>query len=1480
NIEFLGRIDSQIKIRGFRIEPGEIENQLLNYKDVTGAVVISPGDEVGDKHLCAYIVSDKEISIPPLKEYLSHSLPYYMIPSYVIQVDKVPVTVHGKVNRKALPKSLIEKPTAFVAPRDWWEEQMAVLWAEVLGVAKEMLSIDTNFFEIGGQSLKATILTTKIHKALKVKIPLAVVFKTPFIRGLAEYIKKTAPNQAYTTIEPAESKEYDALSPTQKGIYILQRLDPSSTAYHIPFFLEIKGTVDKQRFEEAFRALIKRHGSLRTSFDMVNGEPVQKIHHQVKFEIEYYDLQVKNAGDRCRWEDEGTRGLAPLSIESFDLSVPPLFRVGMIRLQEKRHILMVDIHHIISDGTSINILVEDFAALYLGKELPTPNIQYKDYSQWQNSRQRREIIAKQEMVWLKEFAGELPLLNLPLDFPRPSVQEFVGSSLAFELSPQQTQTVKNFVLKERVTIYMMVLSVFTLLMAKLSGQEDIIVGTPAAGRNHENLQSIVGMFVNTLALRNFPVFHKTFKEFLHSVKEKTLTAFENQDFPFEELVDRLGKGIPRDKGRNPLFDVMVAPQEVQLVEVNAAEIPGLKLEPYNSGIDHHRSAKFDLTLTELETPGQLFFTLVYRTRLFKEETIRRFINYFKKVFTTVVKNPQIRIGEIEIITENEKLQILEEFNDTAAQYPGDKTLHQLSREQVERTPDRIALHGSMDTWRHEGVHITYRELNERSNRLAHVLRERGVKADSIVGIMLERSLEMIVGILGILKAGGAYMPIDPDYPNQRTQYMLTDSKAKFLVTTSSLVKEVEKNFEIVLLDLSLLPSSHLHLPRQYAPATSLAYVIYTSGSTGKPYGVMVEHRNAVNVVWWFDAKYQLDGNTHVLQMSDYTFDPSVNQIFGALTRGAVLYLISKEELVNVGLLRHYIEKHQIHLVNFVPKLLNHLLSTGPKLESIKAVICGGERLDDHIKDNILGIGYRLYNQYGPTEATIDVSMEKCSGAGTGAIIGKPIANVRCYIVDKNNNLSPIGVPGELWIAGAGVARGYLNNPELTFERFLFVSYKSNKSYRPYISKQIYITGDLVRWLSNGSLEFLGRMDYQVKIRGFRVELGEIENQLRRMNGVKDAVVIGREGQRDEKYLCAYIVARENIDMSHIRDELAKRLPLYMIPAFFVPLEEFPLTPNGKVDRKALPEPGPQLQKNNFHNPPRHHMEEKLADIWANVLSGRDVRQVSIGIDDNFFELGGNSLKAIQLISRIHETFNIEIPISLIFKTPFIRSISAHLMQHTFTATEEEIVLSLSPGKTSGENIFCFPPAVGYGIAYMALVPLLDNYSLYAFNYIDDKDKDRDKMEKYVDTIMEIQPQGPYTLLGYSAGGRLCLKAVELLEKQGNQVKDIILLDCYSQRKSLPVDAAEERSREFDDQLKQGLKELGLEPLTDKVMDTMEKYAQYHDTLQESEPAALCANIHLIKAEDKQGQEGFIGWEAFARGEYHEYEGFGIHKEML
>jgi amino acid adenylation domain-containing protein len=1542
NIEFLGRIDSQIKIRGFRIEPGEIENQLLNYKDITAAVVVSPKDEVGDKYLCAYIVSDKEISIPPLKKHLSRLLPYYMIPAYIIQVEEIPLTLHGKVDAKALPKPVIKKSALHQGPRDWWEEQMTLLWSEVLGSVKETLSIDANFFDMGGHSLKATILAAKIHKTFNVKLPLVEVFKQPSIREQAGYIKNAVKDE-YIPITPVEKKEYYDLSSAQKRLYILQRLEPGSTSYNMPQTISLVDETDIKKLEKTFIKLIERHESLRTSFLQVDEKPVQKVHDKVEFEIEYYDLQVTGVGDRNRWRSEGRGGLAPLSLESplpienfilpFDLREAPLLRVGLVKTVENNHILMLDMHHIITDGTAQGILEKEFMALFQEEELPLlapMRLQYKDFSRWQNSEKQTQLLKQQEFYWTKAFADEPPVLNLPTDYPRPLMQSFEGNLVNFVLNENETGTLKNIAKENDTTLYMVVLSLFTILLSKLSGQEDIIVGTPIAARRHADLENIIGMFVNTLAMRNYPTSEKKFNQFLKEVKWRTLEVFENQEYQFEDLVDRVSPG--RDTSRNPIFDVMF-----NLLNQSDYTGPRQDLDdPYKNEqeVYHHRkgTSKFDLYLAAVDMGKRLFFNLEYCTRLFKPATIERIIGYFKTIISSLADNPAIKLAEIEIVTEEEKAAILDMSKGIEEPHDTDTCIHRLFEAQAQKSPDQIALVGVHETHKkHETKYnmsylsyMSYRELNKKSNQLAQRLREKGVKPDTVVGLMMERSIEMIPGILAVMKAGGAYLPIDTEYPASRKKYMLQDSRITLLLTNCEPDRAygfIPANIKII--DISaenIYQGNGMNLPGINKGA-DLLYVIYTSGSTGNPKGVMLEHRNLVNLLG-FQFKYTNIDCTGILQFTPISFDVSFQEIFSALLAGGVLYLVDRETRTNIPALFDVIRKNIIRTL-FLPMSFLRFIFREEEYISlipgcIEHIVTAGEQviISDAFRDYLKSNHIYLHNHYGPSETHVvtTLTLDPEGEIPGRPSIGKPVLNTMIYILDKGKHLVPPGVPGELYIGGAQVGRGYWDRPGLTFEKFclrqpggtlfgknrpreasglprqkLFIKkgpgeriYMSHMSYMSYI----YRSGDLARWLPDGNIEFLGRIDNQVKIRGFRVELGEIQSRLLSYEGIEEAVVIARNSPQDEhdKYLCAYIAAAGGIEKApaaaQLRGYLSQTLPDFMIPSFFVPLEQIPLNPNGKVDRKALPEPGPGLRPGENYAAPRYEMEEKLVEIWTKILADGNKTGLSIGIDDNFFELGGNSLKVIQLISEINKTFNIEVPMGLIFKAPYIRSISAHLMQQTFTANEEEIVLSLSPGNPGSENIFCFPPALGYGIAYMGLVTLLSRHSLYGFNYIEDEDKDRDKMEKYVDAMIEIQPRGPYILLGYSAGGPLCFKAAELLEKQGYQVKDIILLDCYSQRKALPDEVRDERIREFKDGIKQGLQELGLEPMTGKVMDTVEKYGQYHDLLLAREPVPLRANIHLIKAEDKQGQEGYIGWEAFTRGAYRQYEGFGIHKEML
>ncbi|MCU0289179.1 MAG: amino acid adenylation domain-containing protein, partial [Acidobacteria bacterium] len=761
NIEFLGRIDHQIKIRGFRIEVGEIENQLIKHVNIKEAIVVVNEDGLKDKKLTAYIVSSEELLESELREYLQQKLPDYMIPSYFVQLEKIPLTLNGKLDRKALPKPELQAGKYYIAPRDEIEKKLAKIWSEVLDQIS--IGIDDNFFQLGGHSLKATILVSKIHKAFQVNVPLTEIFKTPTIRNLSNYIKASA-KETYLSIEPVEKKAYYSLSSAQKRLYVLYQMDQQGIGYNIPSFLVLTGEVDKEKLEQTFRLLISHHESLRTSFHMINNEPVQKIHDEVEFEIEYKDFATDKHGQ--------TLTFLKNFIISFDLSKAPLLRVGLLKEKGDRHILMVDMHHIISDGTSMNNLIKNFMALYQGKELPGLRINYKDFSNWQNGEKKAESLKNQEEYWLNEFAGEVPGLELPTDYPRPTVQSFEGNRISFEVDKEMTEVLKALTLKTETTLYMLLLALYTVFLSKITGQEEIVVGSPIAGRRHVDLEEIIGMFVNTLAIRNYPLGAKPFSHFLQEVKEKNLKAFENQDYQYEDLVEKVA--LTRDTSRNPLFDTMFVLQNIEIAEIN---IPGLKLTPYPY---ENKTAKFDLTLTAIEVEEKLLFNFSYCTKLFKEETAKRFITYFKKVVNGIIENKDQRISDFEIITEEEKKRILVDFNSTEAGYPKDKTIHQLFAEQAAQTPDYIALHGCMIAWMDGCMDAWMHDCMD--GEVARNLQ------DTIVGIMTERSLEMVIGILGILKSGGAYLPIDPGYPRERIDYMLKDSKTKILITNKSEIR--------------------------------------------------------------------------------------------------------------------------------------------------------------------------------------------------------------------------------------------------------------------------------------------------------------------------------------------------------------------------------------------------------------------------------------------------------------------------------------------------------------------------------------------------------------------------------------------------------------------------------------------------------------------------------------------------------------------
>ncbi|WP_197262107.1 non-ribosomal peptide synthetase [Brevibacillus laterosporus] len=1247
-IEYLGRIDYQVKIRGFRIELWEIEDRLLAYHGIKEAVVVDREDSHGTRSLCAYYVtSGQALEVANLRKHVLAGLPEYMVPSYFVRLESMPLTSNGKVNRKALPepKGTMETGREYIAPRSQLEEQLILIWQAVLGI--ERIGVRDNFFELGGHSLKATALVARIHQQLQVELPLREVFQTPTIEGMAELMSGMEKN-TYASIQPVRERDYYPVSSAQKRLYILQQLEGAEQGYNMPVALLVEGLLDQERFERTIAQLVSRHEALRTSFELVNGEPVQRIHQHAKAEISLLEVEESEVEAKIR-----------TFVRLFNLSLAPLLRAAVLRINPDRHILLLDMHHIISDGVSMNVVVEEFVRLYEGEELPPLRIQYKDYAVWQQDWLQSKRYEAQERYWLEQLSGELPVLELPADHPRPAVKSFKGDQVAFTLNAEITLGLYQVARDNESTLYMVLLAAYSAFLHKYSGQRDILIGTPVAGRPHADLERVMGMFVNTVALRCFPDEEKTFETYLQEVKQTALQAYEHADYPFEELVEKLD--VPRDLSRNPVFDAMFVLQNVKQAKLN---IEGLQLKPYQNEFS---VAKFDLTLSGVEVGETIECSMEYATTLYKRETAERMAKHFEQFIGVIVKNPQSKLSSVEVITPEEKTQILEVWGATVAEYSREKTIHELFEEQVERTPERVAVVG-------EGGQLTYRELNQQANKLARTLRSEGIQADEPVGIMVERSLEMIVGIFGILKAGGAYVPIDPEYPEERIRYMLEDSGAKLLLVQEHLRKRA--SFAGKFIDLHDVSSysedgSNLELIND---AKDMAYVIYTSGTTGNPKGVMVEHSSVINRLLWMQKKYPLGENDTILQKTTITFDVSVWELFWWALVGAKVCLLPVGGEKNPTVILNTLKEQNISTLHFVPSMLQAFLEyveqrsyeeQRDKLASLRRVFASGEALPasqvaKFHRSIALVSGAQIINLYGPTEATVDVTYFDCQAVDpyTSIPIGKPIDNTQLYIVNRQNQLQPVGVAGELCIAGVGLARGYLNRPELTAEKFV---------NNPFLSgERMYRTGDLARWLSDGNIEYLGRIDHQVKIRGYRIELGEVEAQLLKTGYVREAVVVAREDGSGQKVLCAYFVADRTLTVSELRGALSQELPGYMIPSYFVQVERMPLAKNGKLDRKALPAPSGKLQTGTAYVAPRTAVEKTLLSIWQSVLGVK-----TIGVLDNYFDLGGDSIKSLQISSRLYQA-GYKLELKDLFKYPTVAKLSGHVQFVSRIADQKEV----------------------------------------------------------------------------------------------------------------------------------------------------------------------------------------------------------------
>ncbi|MGA4195177.1 amino acid adenylation domain-containing protein, partial [Ralstonia nicotianae] len=1250
SLEYQGRADAQVKLRGFRIELGEIEASLSQCAGVSEAVVIVREDTPGERRLVAYYVSGEAnvsgeaIEAQALREQLQASLPEYMVPAAYVKLERLPLTPNGKLDRRGLPapEGQAYASTAYEAPQGEVEQTLAGIWQTLLAV--ERVGRYDDFFALGGHSLQAVRLVAQVRTQLGAELGLTELFAQPSLSAVAQAIVR-GQGRTLPAITVADRSGPLPLSFAQQRLWFLAQMEGGSEAYHIPVGLRLKGELDEDALRRSLDRIVARHEALRTRFEVQEGQAVQFIvPADVGLTLEWVDLSTEEASEHQLGLQAEAEARTP-----FDLEQGPLIRGRLVKLGEQEHVLLITMHHIVSDGWSQGVLARELGALYEAYRagnadpLPALPIQYADYAVWQRRWLESGELQRQGAYWEQALAGAPTLLGLPTDRARPPQQDYAGGSVEVVFDAELSTGLRTLSQRHGTTLFMTVLAGWSALLSRLSGQEEVVVGSPVANRTRSEVEGLIGFFVNTLALR-VEVSGATVSELLGRVKAKVLEAQAHQDLPFEQVVERVRP--VRSLSHSPVFQAALSWLNTEAVGLSL-ELEGLTIEGVGAG---QAAAKFDLTLELRETSEGLTGSLDYATALFDRETVERYLGYLQRLLAAMVENDSQQVSRIGLLDKDERAQLLESWNETKAAYPDASTIHGLFEAQVRRTPEAIAVE-------HEGRQVSYAELNAQANRVAHALIGLGVGPDARVGLCAERSVELVVGLLGILKAGGGYVPLDPSYPQDRLTYMLEDS-APVAVLTQGLVREQLGMLSVPVLDLDGPQEEAEHDPQVEAlKPHHLAYVIYTSGSTGRPKGVMNEHRGVVNRLWWAQQTYRLDASDRVLQKTPFGFDVSVWELFWPLLAGARLVMARPEGHKDPAYLAATIEQAGITTLHFVPSMLQLFLDQveAGRCQGLRRVLCSGEALPHALQQRSLARfpHSELHNLYGPTEAAIDVTAWRCNAEIHPGIvpIGRPIANTQIYVLDAHRQPVPLGVTGEIYIGGVGVARGYLNRPELTAERFVVNPFHGEGRER------MYRTGDLGRWLPDGSLAYQGRADAQVKLRGFRIELGEIEARLLQCAGVSEAVVAVREDVPGEQRLVAYHVSDEAIEAQTLREQLQASLPEYMVPAAYVRLEHLPLTPNGKLDRKGLPAPDGQAYASTAYEAPQGEVEQTLAGIWQTLLGVERV-----GRHDDFFALGGHSLQAVRLVAQVRTQLGAELGLTELFAQPSLSAVAQAIVR--------------------------------------------------------------------------------------------------------------------------------------------------------------------------------------------------------------------------
>ena len=1268
-IEFLGRNDFQVKIRGYRIELGEIEARLAEHIGVREAVVIAREDTPGDKRLVAYYTVTEtskqnaaEFGAEHLRAHLCSTLPEYMIPAAYVRLKSMPLTPNGKLDREALPMPEADAYAvrSYEPPQGEIETTLAGIWADVLKL--ERVGRHDNFFELGGHSLKAAQIISRVRIAFAEELTLETLFSCLTIAELAPHIggRKRVPVRDQSLLPLHLTATMDSqqvpVSFSQEGIWFIQQLAAENRAYHARNIIKLNGVLDVAALKNSLGELVKAHQILRTTFPAVDGEPFQLVHDDSPCPLNIINLEgvMERQHALQRWIGEKLT-------TSFDVTKLPLVRWTLFRLSPKEHVLIQLEHHLIHDGWSFNLLLSQMFQFYKSfahKEqyrLSEYRLQFSQFCRWQRAWIGSEEAAAQMAYWRCKLDGTFTPIRLGPNKLNSQLRSFQGNSKRIELPLSLCRSLRRLCQEEKVTLFMFMLAVFKVLLFRYTGTQDVMVGTGIANRRNRLLEDVVGMMVNTVVLRTSLEGDPTLRELLSRVRTTCLEVAAHQEMPFEKVVENIAP--QRHLNRNPFFDVMFSFHDSPITAVEIPELDVTVLEAVANG-----SAKFDLSIIVIphskervsygyKDPDGISIVWEYSTDILDDSSAERMLGHWKNLLESAAEDPALRISRLRMLSETERTQVLNEWNNTAVEFPRDKCVHELFEEQVRNNPEATAVvcdHASLN----------YAELNCRANQLARHIRQIAVMPHARVAVCLERSIELVVAELAILKSGGAYVPIDPSFPDERKCFIIRDCQTALVLSVGKINLPEISGITRVNLDQTLEPAPRVPVLDVPVDSEEPAYVMYTSGSAGHPKGVIVPHRAIIRLVL-NNGFARFAASDHVAFAANPAFDATTMEVWGPLLNGGSVVVITEDVLLNPARFRESLKRHSINILWLTVGLFNQYVDElNEEIRALCYLIIGGDALDPRTVSRTLQSNppQHLLNGYGPTETTTFATTQEITSVAQNAQsipIGRPIANTRIYILDEHGEPVPVGVTGELYIGGAGVARGYLNRPELTAERFL------KDPFAAELDARMYKTGDLGRWLADGTIEFLGRNDFQVKIRGYRIELGEIEARLAEHIGVREAVVIAREDTPGDKRLVAYYTVTETSKQNaaefgaeHLRAHLCSTLPEYMIPAAYVRLKSMPLTPNGKLDREALPMPEADAYAVRSYEPPQGEIETTLAGIWADVL-----KLERVGRHDNFFELGGHSLKATKLINRIRSKLGVEISIPTLFDRPTVCEIA-------------------------------------------------------------------------------------------------------------------------------------------------------------------------------------------------------------------------------